>query len=84
MSELGLLTPTWALNRGMLNRSPNLLSRRQVGSRCSISISSVIRLEKKGALTPIVLGSRTIRYTEEDVENLRCRGIDGITGKGGN
>lgn len=47
-----------------------------------MSVSTVIRLEKQGALTPIILGVRTIRYSEDEVEALRSVGFVTVCRKG--
>ena len=47
-----------------------LLSRQDVADWLSVSVMSVIRLEHRGLLHPVVLGPRMIRYRKSEVAEL--------------
>ena len=49
---------------------PELLSRRQVAARLSVSIETIKRMQRRGLLQPIILNARLLRYRATDIDRL--------------
>ncbi|SHJ09579.1 MerR HTH family regulatory protein [Rubritalea squalenifaciens DSM 18772] len=54
----------------MYKDKTKLITRRHASQRLGVSISTLKRMEQRGQLQPILVGVRSIRYREEDIEGL--------------
>lgn len=48
-----------------------LISRKLVAARLGVSVSTIKRMEAKKQLTPIIIGSRSVRYSECEITKLQ-------------